>query len=455
VTVRAERSRGRPRIRRRMALMAAVVTGAVVLAFCIPLSLFVRSVAYDRAVDGAEVQARSLAAELVTVADRATIERLARQANGAASQTPATVYLASGQAIGPRSSLVPVPAAVRAGRQTTIAGPQGAREIWEPVRGPSASLAVRVSIPQALLSKGVTREWILLFGGGFVLVLIAVALADRMGRTIVRPISELEDVTHQLRDGDMERRVVPAGPYEVAEVGHAVNELADRIDSLLVRARMVGADLGHRLRTPLTALRLDVESLDDQVGAAVMKDLDALEESVSRLIQETRQPPKRTGHSDLAAAVRGRMAFWGVLAKSQGRPFTFDEPSRHVEVALDRDEIEAAIDALLSNIFTHSAEGTGFHVTLRPAPSPPSSWMLVVEDEGIPPVSPTATARPHRGAGTGLGLDIVRRSAERAGGTATIGRSRQGGFLVELLLPEWTGPAEPNRPDYSVSTGPG
>ena len=65
------RSRSRARIRRKMAFMAAVVTGTVVLAFCIPLALYVRSVAYDRAVDGADVEARSLAAELFNVRDLA------------------------------------------------------------------------------------------------------------------------------------------------------------------------------------------------------------------------------------------------------------------------------------------------------------------------------------------------------------------------------------------------
>jgi len=153
-----------------------------------------------------------------------------------------------------------------------------------------------VSVPSGLLTKGVTREGVLLFGGGFLLVLIAIALADWMGRTIVRPISDLEDVTRRLSDGDLERRVVPAGPYEVAEVGRAVNELADRIDRLLANARMAGADLGHRLRTPLTALRLDLEALTDATArTALSKDLEALEAAVSRLIRETREPPRSRG----------------------------------------------------------------------------------------------------------------------------------------------------------------
>jgi len=418
--------------------MAAAVTGAVVLAFCIPLSLFIRSVAYDRAIDGAELQARSLAAELFTVSEEATDARIWRLANGATG-TAATVYLANGQVLQEsQGSPSVVPASVRAGRAATIATPTGGREVWVPVRGPSAAVAVMVRVPAGLLTRGVAREWTLLFGGGVLLVLIAIVLADWMGRAIVRPISDLEEVTHRLSDGDMERRVVPAGPYEVAEVGRAVNELADRIDSLLTSARMAGADLGHRLRTPLTALRLDIEALPDhKTKAALARDLESLEAAVNRLIRETREPPPPRKHADLPGAIRNRMAFWAVLARSQSRRLAVEAPSRHVEVALDIDELEAAIDALVSNIFAHTPEGTGFRVELRQTAPASRSWTLVVEDDG-PPVS-TAPPVPTRDAsGTGLGLDIVRRTAERAGGIAHIGRSRSGGFRVELTLPEVT-----------------
>lgn len=104
-------------------------------------------------------------------------------------------------------------------------------------------------MPADELAKGVIKTWIILFGGGAVLVLLAVGLADRLGRSIVRPLLALEEVTHRLRDGDLEQRYEPAGPFEVAEVGQAVNELADRINGLIASTRVAAADLGHRLRS--------------------------------------------------------------------------------------------------------------------------------------------------------------------------------------------------------------
>jgi signal transduction histidine kinase len=288
----------------------------------------------------------------------------------------------------------------------------------------------------------VARAWLLLFGGGALLVLLAVGLADRLGRRIVRPIQALEATTRQLRDGHLERRVQPAGPYEVAEVGEAVNELAERIGHLLARAKLTAADLGHRLRTPLTALRLDTETLlDTAVREQLLRDVDSLEEAVSRLITDTRDASRSVvSRADVSTALRERMAFWEVLAESQGRRLEVRIPPRAVRVALQPDELTATIDALVSNVFTHTPEGTAFRAELRPAPNRglPNAWSLIVEDHGIG--SPngdlitTANVPLHRG--TGLGLDIARRTAIKAGGTSTVGRNSHGGYRVELLFPE-------------------
>ena len=67
----------------------------------------------------------------------------------------------------------------------------------------------------------------------------------------------------RLGRGDLDARVEPGGPDEVREVGAALNRLAARISELLAREREEVADLSHRLRTPVTALRLDVESLPE------------------------------------------------------------------------------------------------------------------------------------------------------------------------------------------------
>lgn len=485
--------RRRAQIRRRLAVISAIATGTVMLAFCLPLAFYVRSVAYDRAVDGAELEARALAAELANIKGVAVIAHLVRQANSA-SANQVTVYLGNGRRLGaPLGSSVRIPPAVLAEHAITTTAPNGGRLAWEPVHDRLTVAAVVAQVPPRLLTSGVASTWALLFGGGALLVLVAVGLADWLGRSIVRPLLGLVQVTHRLRDGELDCRAGPAGPYEVAEVGQAVNELADRIDELLASARLAAADLGHRLRTPLTALRLDVEALGDPAAKdRLQQDLDTLAEAVNELIRQTRDtPPQVAARSDLAEAVRDRMAFWSVLARSQSLLVDVQVPERQVDVGISRDELDAAIDALLSNVFAHTPEGTGFGVVLRrPARGAPS-WSLLVENQSSPVVrsagSPSgepgpvtaqppvaverepvrladqqaansarlarsATMPPGR-VGTGLGLDIIRRTAAKVGGTVRAGTTPGGGFRVEVTFPEGPsgGQAVPGSGDLAAS----
>ena len=92
--------------------------------------------------------------------------------------------------------------------------------------------------------------------------------ADRVARGVVRPVADLAHTAERLGAGDLDARVEPAGPPEIVEVGHTLNRLAGRIVELLAAERELVADLSHRLRTPITALRLDAEALGPTSGSA-------------------------------------------------------------------------------------------------------------------------------------------------------------------------------------------
>ena len=116
------------------------------------------------------------------------------------------------------------------------------------------------------------------------------AVADRLVGTVTRPITELARVSHRLAAGELDARASPTGPPEVREVAHGLNHLAGRIRDLIWQERESVADLSHRLRTPLTALRLEAEALpasadpDGRLSAQVQ----ALERAVTSLIEDAR-----------------------------------------------------------------------------------------------------------------------------------------------------------------------
>jgi signal transduction histidine kinase len=293
-----------------------------------------------------------------------------------------------------------------------------------------------VFVPNSALTEGVSAAWLLLAALSLGLIGIAVVVADRLARSIVAPVDQLAAVAGRLERGDLEARVQPAGTPEIVEVGHALNLLADRIDELLKAEREAVADLSHRLRTPVTALRLDVESLrHPEEAERLAGDVDALVRAVDRLITEARRPVREgvRPEADLTAVARERVEFWEVLAEEQDREFTTEIPDGPCPVAVTRDDLEAALDALLGNVFAHTPEGTRFCVAVRPGDGGP---VLVVEDEGPGLPGASALVRGKSGGGsTGLGLDIAKRTAEAAGGRIVLGSRDGGGACIELQFP--------------------
>ncbi len=427
-------------MRARLALTAAAVTAMIVLAFSIPLARLIQTVATNRALDAAKLESRSLGGAISAVLGQpAAVAQLVEQAN-AGNPRPITVYLPDGTVLGARTPADAEVALARKGRSFTAAGPGGGRDILVGVTGadPNATTVVRVRVGAAVLNQGVPKARAVMVAIGLAVVVIAVILADRLARSVLGPMGDLLSVTRRLQQDELEARVSPAGPPEVVEVGVAVNGLADRVGVLLAAEREAAADLSHQLRTPLTALRLDAEGLasaDDRLRMA--RDVDRLEQVVTRVIQESRDSsrrhgePTRRGTCDLGDVVRHRLGFWSILAAEQGRRWSLVAPDGPQPIGVAQGELEVCFDALLNNVFTHTPDGAAFSVEV--APGPGGAWKLVVRDAGPGLPGNAAPARgASGGAGTGLGLDIVRRRAEGSGGHLSTGRAPEGGARIEV-----------------------
>jgi signal transduction histidine kinase len=217
-------------------------------------------------------------------------------------------------------------------------------------------------------------------------------------------------------------------------VGVAVNALGRRIEELLLAERESVADLSHRLRTPLTALRLDADGLRDPVEADRLgADVAAVERTVDEVIRSARRSVREGGHAacDAAAVVTERAAFWAVLAEDQGRPWQVElAPGEH-QVRLSASDLAAAVDALLGNAFAHTPDTAAVDVRVQ---RQDGAVAVEVADRG-PGLPSGALRRGESGAGsTGLGLDIARRTAEASGGRLLVEDRPGGGARVVLLL---------------------
>jgi signal transduction histidine kinase len=422
-------------MRRRLNLTVLAVTAMVTLAFLIPLGAVVRVVAADRAMSVANQEARSLSSILASQPPRSSLTLLVKELNENGMGRVASVYLADGRRLGPGGSVPPAELALaRRGKAFTTSSNSSTR-IWVPVRVRSGVIVGLVEVPDHLLRAGVLGAWAVLAGVALCVLLLALILSDRLGRSLVLSIENLNTVTRRLSEGELDARVKPSGPVEIADMGLAVNRLGERIIELLALEREQAADLSHRLRTPLAALALEADTLNDETDRQRIRSaVHDLSEEVNRVIVQVRQlrPVRVPEICDATAIIRDRLAFWSVLAEEQGRPWTSDLPDTAVTVPLPAPELGAAVDSLLGNVIAHTPDRTPFHVTLT---ATETTAVLVVEDEGPGfPEGPVDRRGLSGGGSTGLGLDIVRHTAERAHGTMSTGFRLGGGAMVKVTF---------------------
>ncbi len=418
--------------------VAVAVTAMVALAFLIPLAVTISAIAKDKAFSNAEQQASAMAPVLAVSTDADDLRRAlaSTQAGGAGD---VAVHLPDGEVIGTAHASVDVIAATTRQARAATTGAPGGYAVLQPVVLNKGVALIEVYVPDSELSQGVVTAWLVLSGVAIVLVLGSTLVADRLAARLVRAAKHLAEVARSLGSGDTSVRVTAQGPYELREAGLAFNIMAGRMDGMLAAERELAADLSHRLRTPLTALRLNAAALGpgheaEQTRMAVQR----LEQEVDQVIRAARGQGRTPGpvRCDATAVLHERLGFWSALAEDQGRAWRFMGGSVPAPVPVAATDLANVTDVLLGNVFRHTDERVGFSVSLTVEQG---TVFVLVEDAGPGIADPEAALRRGQGAGgsgsTGLGLDIVRKVAEGAGGGVHIGRSALGGAAVHVWFP--------------------
>ena len=443
-------------MRRRILLLVVGMTLLVVLSFAIPLALLIRSQTEQDAKNSTIARAQSVAYLLRGNPTAAQIAAVLAQLPQTIDHST-SVGLPDGTVLGRAVAALPSrpsarptgptggatevpgsgppngPADVANGQPQLVSVPGGAIATAA-VRGADGTSIVMVYLSDAALHAGQNEKLLLLGGGSVGLLLIGLIGGELLTRRIVRPLLVTAQTAHRISAGDVTARAPTTGPREVAAVGSALNLLADRIDELIAEERETVADLSHRLRTPLTSLRLDAEALrDPSESARVGSHVNDLERMLTAIIRAARRPQRegRLPGSDATAVVGDRVRFWSALADDQNRPRQVSLPSGVVSVRASAEDLGAAVDALLENIIAHTPEGSAFSVHLSALAT---GAKLVIADDGPGlPADASIRGRSDRGS-SGLGLDIARRCAEASGGSMSIDRSSSGGTRITLLL---------------------
>ncbi len=420
-------------MRRRLILMFLAVSTMVAIAFVVPLGFLVLRTAEDRAIDIARADAAAVVPTLVTGGSREQIEQaVARTRSGRDGRM--TVMTWQGWAIGLEiEPSARVRAALSSGA-SDIGDTEGGVEVVAAVASGTQQLsAIRVLVTDAELRSGQWRAWGTLAAVGAILVGISVLVADRLARTLVRSTQDLAFAARRLGDGDLEAAVEPNGPDELVELAGAFNDLGSQVSSMLERERELVAELSHRLRTPLTKLRMRLDQVTDaELAGALREDVEGVTDVVNDLIREARGTLAGEAGSNLSEVVVERAEFWAVLAEDQERPWQFERGEQALWVGVSRSDLSAAVDVLLENVFAHTPEGSALTIGFERQGGSARLWVADAGDG----IDPSSVARGESSAGsTGLGLDIARVMAANGGGTLEVSTSSLGGAEVEISLP--------------------
>jgi two-component system sensor histidine kinase MprB len=294
--------------------------------------------------------------------------------------------------------------------------------------------------------------------------LLAAVLGRIFGRQVIQPVTDLTAAAeHITQTEDLGRRIDVPGDDEVGRMAQRFNTMLDTLegsrralDDSVHAQRQLVADASHELRTPVTALRTNIEvllaggELPEDDRRRLLEDVRAETEELGALITDVIELAR--GDEPLAGVEEVQLdalVAEAVHRASRRRPAaTFVAELEHTVVEGLPDRLGRAVDNLLDNAVKHSPGGTKVEVGLR-------DGALTVRDHG--PGIPAAD-RPHvfdrfyRGSdargrpGSGLGLAIVRQVAETHGGTIAVDEAPGGGAVFTLRLTPLETPAEVPEP---------
>lgn len=301
-------------------------------------------------------------------------------------------------------------------------------------RGSTAWEVVRLPVPR--MDRGVIVALVVQ-----TVILFAVLMAILYGvlRRLTGPLAILTRRTAQIaQPGAPAEPLAPQGPDDVRQLMAAHNAMEARIGAMLAEKDVMLGAIGHDLKTPLAALRVRIESVEDEAQrsrmAATIEDIVRTLDEILELarIGRASNPPERAAIMALADSVVEEF-------EDMGEPVTLAEGPR-VSAEVHVTWLKRALRNLISNAVRYGGSASVSVI------EEPGQVILRVEDDGpgIPedrigsmtePFVRGEASRSRATGGAGLGLTLARAVAEERGGALVLANRAEGGLRAEIRLP--------------------
>ncbi len=294
------------------------------------------------------------------------------------------------------------------------------------------------------------------------LLLLLVTTAAAVVWIVSRGLAPLRRLAADVQRRDahsFEPIAAPRLPREAAPLVEELNRLLARLSEAFDKQRAFVADAAHELRSPLTALSLQLQLLDrardeaarhearSKLGAAVDRATHLASQLLTLARNEPQDAPARLGRIALEPSASAGIADVHALAAERGVELSLEaEPG--AEVTGDADALRILVRNLVDNAVRYGPPGGRVQVRVRIAADPGHAVVLEVEDSGPGiPASERDRAfdrfvrRPDAAdGGTGLGLAIVKAIADRHGARVSLGDAQPQGLRVTVAFAPAGGP---------------
>ena len=266
-----------------------------------------------------------------------------------------------------------------------------------------------------------------------------VLIGTFFARRIARPVQRLSQAAERIGLGEPVPPLAVEGPGELQETTLAFNAMQSRITRFVQDRMHLLAAVSHDLRTPITALRLRAEMVEDPaVRAAMLRTLDEMAEMVEATLgfarEESQQEPTRM--LELVALIEAIAD----ERQSLGHAVTAHSSVHRLPYRCRPASLRRALNNLVDNAVRYAGNAT---IRLE---TTDSSVVIVVEDDGpgIPenmleevfePFTRLETSRSSETGGVGLGLAIVRSCVGAHGGEVKLSNRPEGGLRAMVTLP--------------------
>ncbi len=273
---------------------------------------------------------------------------------------------------------------------------------------------------------------------------------------LTRPILRLRHVTHSLSAGDLGARApseLERRRDELGELVHDFNQMADRIERLLVSQRQLISDISHELRSPLARLNVALGLARQRAGSEAASALDRIEREAERLNEMIGSLLSLARMQGAAAPPEKSAVQLDEVVKEVAADAEFEAQERNCAVRVlgstrcatvgSEELLRSAVENVVRNAVRYTAAGSEVEITLA---NQNSSAEITVRDHGpgVPeaelqnlflPFYRVANARERGTGGVGLGLAIADRAVRLHGGTVVAKNAEGGGLVVKIKVP--------------------